>query len=80
VTVYVRDKLGNSGVGSRLYARLFAELKSGGTHAVIGGVALPDDASWRLHRKFGFEQVAHFKQVGFKFDRWVDVTYWQLIQ
>jgi L-amino acid N-acyltransferase YncA len=79
VTVYVRAGLGNSGTGSRLYTQLFAALKASGTHAVIGGVALPNDASLRLHRKFGFEKVAHFKEVGFKFHRWIDVTYWQLI-
>jgi phosphinothricin acetyltransferase len=79
VTVYVRAGLGNSGTGSRLYAQLFAALKACGTHAVIGGVALPNEASLRLHRKFGFEKVAHFKEVGFKFNRWIDVTYWQLI-
>lgn len=79
VTVYVREGLGNSGIGSRLYAELFARLKARGIHAVIGGVALPNDASLRLHAKFGFEKVAHFKQVGFKFDRWIDVSYWQLL-
>jgi phosphinothricin acetyltransferase len=79
VTVYVRAGLGNSGTGSRLYAQLFTALKAVGTHAVIGGIALPNDASLRLHRRFGFENVAHFKEVGFKFNRWVDVTYWQLI-
>ena len=79
VTVYVRDGFESQGIGSRLYERLFAALKAGGTHAVIGGVALPNEASLRLHQKFGFEKVAHFRQVGFKFDRWIDVTYWQLI-
>lgn len=79
VTVYVAPGLGKSGIGSALYSVLFASLKSSGFHAVIGGVALPNDASLRLHRRFGFEQVAHFKQVGFKFDRWIDVTYWELI-
>lgn len=78
VTVYVREGLGRSGIGSRLYTQLFAALKAGGAHAVIGGVALPNEASLRLHQKFGFKQVAHFEQVGFKFDRWIDVTYWQL--
>jgi L-amino acid N-acyltransferase YncA len=48
-------------------------------HAVIGGIALPNDASVRLHEKMGFQKIAHFKEVGFKFDRWVDVGYWQLI-
>ena len=79
VTVYLRSGLGNSGTGSRLYAQLFAALKAAGVHAVMGGVALPNEASLRLHQKFGFEQVAHFKEVGFKFNRWIDVTYWQLI-
>jgi L-amino acid N-acyltransferase YncA len=78
VTVYVREGLGRSGIGSRLYAQLFAALKAGGAHAVIGGVALPNDASLRLHQKFGFKKVAHFEQVGFKFNRWIDVTYWQM--
>lgn len=79
VTVYLRSGLGNSGTGSRLYTQLFAALKAAGVHAVIGGVALPNEASLRLHQKFGFAQVAHFKEVGFKFNRWIDVTYWQLI-
>jgi len=78
VTVYVRDGLAQSGIGSRLYTELFAALKSAGVHAVIGGVALPNEASVRLHEKFGFRKVAHFSEVGFKFNRWIDVAYWQL--
>jgi L-amino acid N-acyltransferase YncA len=79
VTVYVRPGLGNLGIGSDLYSTLFASLRELGIHAVIGGVALPNDASLGLHQKFGFQKVAHFREVGFKFDRWIDVTYWQLI-
>jgi L-amino acid N-acyltransferase YncA len=48
-------------------------------HCVIGGVALPNPASVRLHEQCGFVQVAHFKDVGFKLDRWIDVAYWELI-
>ena len=47
-------------------------------HVIIGGVSLPNDASVRLHEKFGFEKVAHYKEVGFKFGQWVDVAFWQL--
>ena len=79
VTIYVRQGLGHSGIGAQLYSQLLPALKARGMHAVIGGVALPNDASLRFHQKFGFEQVAHFKEVGFKFDRWIDVTYWQRI-
>lgn len=78
VTVYVRDGMKASGVGSALYAQLLPLLKTQGIHLAIGGVALPNNASVRLHEKFGFHKVAHFEEVGFKFNRWVDVAYWQL--
>jgi L-amino acid N-acyltransferase YncA len=78
VTVYVHHGLGGTGVGSELYSQLLSALKSRGIHAVMGGIALPNDASVRLHEKFGFKKVAHFKEVGFKFNHWIDVAYWQL--
>lgn len=77
VTVYVRPGLAGSGIGSKLYGELLPSLKSSGMHTAIGGVALPNDASIRLHEKFGFKKIAHFEEVGFKFNRWIDVAYWQ---
>lgn len=77
ITVYVRPGLERSGVGSALYGQLLPALKTIGVRAVIGGVALPNDASVRLHEKFGFEKCAHFRDVGFKFGRWIDVAYWE---
>jgi len=77
VTVYVRKGLGGSGIGSALYSQLLPTLKSRGLHMVMGGIALPNDASVRFHEKFGFKKVAHFREVGFKFNRWIDVAYWQ---
>jgi phosphinothricin acetyltransferase len=79
ITVYVRMGLERSGVGSALYGQLLPALKTLGVHAAIGGVALPNAASIRLHEKFGFEKCAHFKEVGFKFDRWIDVAYWERV-
>jgi L-amino acid N-acyltransferase YncA len=76
-TVYLADGLGKLGLGSRLYQELFSLLKEKGIHAVIGGIALPNDASVALHEKFGMRKVAHFEQVGFKFGKWVDVGYWE---
>jgi phosphinothricin acetyltransferase len=78
VTVYVHPESGRAGIGSQLYRQLLAALKSCGVHAAIGGIALPNDASVALHEKFGFRKVAHFPEVGFKFDHWIDVAYWQL--
>ena len=78
VAVYVaHDRLGRT-IGSRLYAALFPILAARGVHTVIGGVALPNDASIALHERFGFRKVAHFHDAGFKQGRWIDVGYWQL--
>jgi phosphinothricin acetyltransferase len=77
VAVYVNLGSGRRGIGSILYSSLFPILEARGIHAVIGGIALPNDASVALHEKFGLSKVAHFAQVGFKFDRWVDVGYWE---
>lgn len=79
VTVYVDPARPRRGIGSQLYAALLPALRSAGYHAAMGGIALPNDASIRLHEKFGFKKVAHFKESGFKFGKWIDVGYWQLV-
>lgn len=76
-TVYLRPGAAGQGLGSMLYAELLQRLAAGGYHSVIGGIAQPNPASVRLHERLGFEKVAHFKEVGFKHGRWVDVGYWQ---
>jgi L-amino acid N-acyltransferase YncA len=77
ITVYLAPARVGQGIGSKLYGRLFPILRERGMHAVIGGIALPNAASVALHEKLGLEKVALFKEVGFKFDRWIDVGYWQ---
>lgn len=77
-TVYVRNDSRGIGVGSGLYSRLIEETRKIGIHTVIAVIALPNEESRRLHEKLGFEKVAHFAEVGFKFGGWVDVGCWQL--
>ena len=77
VTVYLSDSMTTKGIGSELYTALFNVLKEQSVHVVLGGISLPNQASIALHEKFGMAKVAHFEQVGYKFDRWVDVAYWQ---
>lgn len=79
ITVYLAPDRGGRGLGTMLYGRLFPLLEEQRIHAVMGGIALPNEASIALHEKFGCRKVAHFEAVGFKFDRWVDVGYWQRI-
>ena len=76
-TVYVMQSHWQCGVGKALYSTLLGLLQSSGCHAAIGGIALPNESSIRLHERLGFTQVAQFREVGFKFNRWIDVGYWQ---
>jgi phosphinothricin acetyltransferase len=48
-------------------------------HAVIAGIDATNEASLRLHRSFGFEEVAHFREVGYKFGRWLDLKFLELV-
>jgi len=77
-TVYVSADHPHKGIGSSLYRALLDALRSSGLQVVLGGIAQPNAASVALHERLGFEKVAHFKHVGRKFDRWIDVGYWQL--
>jgi len=76
-TIYLRRDAMGRGVGTQLYTALLEALRGRGLHAVIGGIALPNEASVALHEKLGFVKSALFHQVGRKFDRWIDVGYWQ---
>ena len=78
-TVYLDPSRVAQGLGSRLYGELLPLLGRQNIHVAIGGIALPNDASVALHEKFGFEKVAHFREVGFKFNHWIDVGYWECV-
>ncbi|HLI16709.1 MAG TPA: arsinothricin resistance N-acetyltransferase ArsN1 family B [Rhodanobacteraceae bacterium] len=77
-SIYLAPAHIGRGFGSALYGTLMESLRAWNIHCVIGGLALPNPASVALHEKFGFTQVAHFRENGFKFGRWIDVGYWQL--
>lgn len=77
-SVYLSHQMHGRGLGAKLYETIFARLKENGIHTVIGGITLPNPASVALHEKMGMRKVAHFEKVGFKFNQWHDVGYWQL--
>jgi L-amino acid N-acyltransferase YncA len=78
-TVYAALGHARKGIGSSLYGRLLPELRKLGCHCAVGGIALPNQASIAFHERFGFRKVAEFKEIGKKFNRWIDVGYWQLL-
>lgn len=77
-SVYLDPECAGQGAGTLLYRALLDDLRGRGLHLAIAGIAQPNAASVRLHEKLGFRKVAHFSEVGRKFDRWVDVGYWEL--
>lgn len=79
ITVYLHHEQAGHGYASALYKRLLPLLAASGFHVVVAAISLPNEGSIKLHESFSFQQVAHFKQVGYKFDRWIDVVHWQLI-
>lgn len=79
VSIYVRNAAKQKGIGTQLYTQLFDDLQETEAHAVVAGISLPNDASVRFHERLGFEKVAHFKEVGYKLGRWIDVGYWEKI-
>ena len=79
VSIYVKNEAKQKKIGTQLYVKLFDELAETNVHAIMAGIALPNFASVVFHERLGFEKVAHFKEVGYKLGRWIDVGYWELI-
>lgn len=78
-TIYLERNFKGKGYGRQLYASLLDRLKQKGIHTAIAGISLPNDQSVGLHEGLGFRKIAEFREVGFKFGKWVDVGFWQLM-
>jgi Sortase and related acyltransferases len=78
-SVYVASAYRGNGIGKLLLQPLINAAAELQMHTIIAGIDATNEASLRLHIAFGFEKVAHFKQVGYKFGNWLDLTFLQLI-
>jgi L-amino acid N-acyltransferase len=78
-SVYVASEVRGKGIAKLLMPPIIEASKQLGMHTIIAGIDASNEASIQLHRHFGFEEVAHFKQVGYKFNRWLDLKFLQLI-
>jgi phosphinothricin acetyltransferase len=78
-SVHVRADRRRAGIGSRLVGELIPRARALGKHVLLGGVDADNLASIRMHERLGFERVSHLKQVGWKFDRWLDLVFLQLL-
>ena len=78
-SVYVAADCRGKGVANVLMPPLITAAKELNLHAIVAGIEASNESSIKLHNKFGFTEVAHFKEVGFKFGRWMDLKFLELI-
>lgn len=78
-SIYLDASVHGRGIGRLLYADLFHALAGSGVRSAVALIALPNAASERLHEAVGFERVGVLREVGRKFDRWIDVASYQRI-
>ncbi|MGL5825186.1 MAG: GNAT family N-acetyltransferase [Nocardioides sp.] len=76
-TVYVRNGLRRGGIGRALYERLLAILEAQGFRTVLAVIQLPNPGSTGFHETFGYRQVGHLVDAGFKLGDWRDIGFWQ---
>ena len=77
LSVYVSQEARGQGVGTRLYDALEDLLEQMGYIHFLACISLPNEASLALHQKRGYQQVAHFPKIGYKFECWHDIVWLQ---
>jgi len=78
-SIYVKDGMRGKGIGKLLMQPLIDTAKEMKLHTIIAGIDADNKLSIEFHKQFGFVEVAHFKEVGWKFERWLDLVFMQLI-
>jgi L-amino acid N-acyltransferase YncA len=78
-SVYVDAAAHGRGIGQALLAELIARARSCGHHTLLAGISAEQAPSVRLHERFGFVEVARMRELGWKFDRWLDVVFMQKV-
>jgi L-amino acid N-acyltransferase len=76
-SVHVRGDARGRGVGTLLMHDLLRRAPANDVHVMVGGIDGSNSESLRFHARLGFEQVAYFREVGRKFDRWLDLVFVQ---
>jgi L-amino acid N-acyltransferase YncA len=78
-SIYLAPSARGRGIGKRLLATLLERADAQGLHAVIAGIDGDNEISMRLHEQLGFKKVGHLQQVGRKFERWLDLVFYERV-
>ena len=78
-SVYVHKDHRGKGLGLQIMQALVAEARKNGVHAMMGGIDATNAGSIALHERLGFRHVGTLPEVGFKFGRWLDLAFYQLL-
>ena len=76
-SIYLTQETKSQGIGTKLYAALFDALAGEDVHRAYAGISLPNKASIAVHKKFGFQSVGVYHEVGRKFDKYWDVEWFE---
>lgn len=78
-SIYVEKNQRGKGIGKLLLQPLIDEARKMNMHTIIAGIDADNKISVAFHKQFGFEEVGYIKEVGWKFERWLDLVFMQLI-
>jgi len=78
-SVYVDERFRGRGLGRTLLTAVVEEARTRHLHTLVGVIDATNEASRGLHRRLGFTHCGTVREAGFKFGRWLDVEYWQLL-
>lgn len=78
-SVYVDQRFRGRGVGRALLAAVVEEARVQDVHTLVGVIDAANTASIALHGRLGFTRCGTVREAGYKFGRWLDVEYWQLL-
>ena len=78
-SIYVQKNFQGQGIGKQLLIALISRAKNDGYHTMIAGIDADNQESYDFHQKFGFFEAGRMKEVGYKFDRWLDLVFMQLM-
>jgi L-amino acid N-acyltransferase YncA len=78
-SVYVAERFRGEGIGRQLMQAIVEEARRADLHMLVAGIDASNVASIALHSSLGFRCCGTVREAGFKFGRWLDLEFWQLI-